>query len=128
MVFIWHSNVPVLFSASLSVMSSSTVGSDRPFWFTLYAIKCKVDAPSLYDDEYNSTGDKSANVIKWNEKKKTKIEEWNENNVNEMWTINNVKWCWRQHFKFYSIDTPSHRFTMVFSLFLFSFFFFLFCF
>lgn len=27
--------VPVLFSASLMAMSSSTVGSERPFWFTL---------------------------------------------------------------------------------------------
>ena len=36
--------VPVRFSASLMAMSSSTVGSERPFWFTLYATKCSVGA------------------------------------------------------------------------------------
>lgn len=55
-------NVPVRFSASFKVISSSTVTSDRPFWFTLYAIKCNVG--DAYDD--GSDGDKSVS----NENKK----------------------------------------------------------
>ena len=58
--------VPVLFSASLIAMSSSTVGSERPFWFTLYAIRCRVGAASIYD----SDGDKS---VYGNEKKEDTI-------------------------------------------------------
>lgn len=48
--------IPVLFSASFKVISSSTVKSERPFWFTLYAIRCKVGDEC--DDD--SGGDKSA--------------------------------------------------------------------
>lgn len=65
-------NLPVLFSGSLIAMSSITKGSDRPFWFTLYATKCKVGA-------CESDGNKSAR-----EKKKE--------NETTQYTLERVVW------------------------------------
>lgn len=55
--------IPVRFSASLIAMSSSSVGSERPFWLTLYARNSNVGAcwwPAPY---IASDGDKSALVV-----------------------------------------------------------------
>lgn len=54
-----RAHLPVLFSASLIAMSSSSVGSDRPFWFTLYARNSSVGATSS-PSAAESDGDKSA--------------------------------------------------------------------
>lgn len=53
-------HLPVPFSASLNAMPSSSVGSERPFWFTLYARRSSVGPTSSPNDDAESDGDKSA--------------------------------------------------------------------
>lgn len=62
-------NLPVRLSASLMTISSSTVGSDLPFWLTLYTMRLSAAGD---EDEKESGGNRS---------------EYDTNRINLIWCV-----------------------------------------